>query len=53
MRSKKANLRRCVSPTAWLTLWNKKISLQEYDIFAGFAYRYSYNTMMPIDFSRD
>ncbi|MCD8123345.1 MAG: hypothetical protein LUE65_14200 [Clostridiales bacterium] len=34
-------------------LEKKKISLQEYDILAGFAYRYSYNTTMPIDFPRD
>ncbi len=31
----------------------KKILLNEYDLLAGFAYRYSYNTTMPIDFPRD
>lgn len=31
----------------------KKILLNEYDMLAGFAYRYSYNTTMPIDFPRD
>lgn len=31
----------------------KKILLNEYDVLAGFAYRYSYNTTMPIDFPRD
>lgn len=31
----------------------KKILLNEYDVLAGFAYRYSYNATMPIDFPRD
>lgn len=34
-------------------LKKKKILLNIYDVLAGFAYRYSYNTTMPIDFPRD
>lgn len=34
-------------------MMHKKILLNEYDLLAGFAYRYSYNTTMPIDFPRD
>ena len=34
-------------------LAEKKIHLKEYDLLAGFAYRYSYNTTLPIDMPED
>ena len=34
-------------------LAEKKIHLNEYDLLAGFAYRYTYNTTLPVDMPED
>ncbi|MBR6351440.1 MAG: hypothetical protein IKR93_03855 [Firmicutes bacterium] len=34
-------------------LEEKRIHLNEYDILAGFAYRYTYNTTLPVDMPED
>jgi formate C-acetyltransferase len=34
-------------------LAEKKIHLNEYDLLAGFAYRYTYNTTLPVELPED